>query len=168
MRKRWRLHPFDAGRIAQLEQAAGIPSIVAQLLLGRGVYEPAAAKLFLEAKLTGLREPELLPGVTDAAERVHAAITARKKIAIYGDYDADGMTGTAILLGCLKLLGADCKYYVPNRLEEGYGLNHEALRTLAEYVGSDRAELGNAGDAAGEGTVADDVRHDARGPRDKA
>lgn len=132
MRKRWRLSPFDAGRIEQLQQAAGIPSIVAQLLLSRGVYDPAAAKLFLDAKLTGLRDPDLLPGAADAAERIHAAITARRKIVIYGDYDADGMTGSSILLTGFKLLGADCTYYVPNRLEEGYGLNHEALKNLAE------------------------------------
>ena len=132
MRKRWRLTPFDSGRIAQLQQAAGIPHVVAQLLLSRGVYDPAAVRMFLDAKLSGLREPELLPGVTAAADRVHAAIAARRKIVIYGDYDADGMTGAAILLTCLKLLGADCSYYVPNRLEEGYGLNTEALRNLRE------------------------------------
>jgi single-stranded-DNA-specific exonuclease len=132
MRKRWRLCPFDAGRIAQLQQAAGVPPIVAQLLLSRGVYDPAAASMFLEAKLSGLREPDLLPGAAAAADRIHAAVTARRKIVIYGDYDADGMTGASILLTCLKLLGADCSYYVPNRLEEGYGLNHEAIRSLRE------------------------------------
>jgi single-stranded-DNA-specific exonuclease len=132
MRKRWRISPFDAGRVAQLEQAAGIPSIVAQLLLSRGVYDPQAARSFLDAKLSGLREPDLLPGAAEAADRIHAAITARRKIVIYGDYDADGMTGSSVLLACLKQLGADCFYYVPNRLEEGYGLNDDALRTVAE------------------------------------
>jgi single-stranded-DNA-specific exonuclease len=132
MRKRWRLSPFDPGRIAQLQQAAGIPAIVAQLLLSRGVYDPAAARMFLEAKLTGLREPDLLPGVCEAADRIHAAVQAGRKIVVYGDYDADGMTGSAILITCLRLLGAAVSYYVPNRLEEGYGLNHEALKNLAE------------------------------------
>ena len=132
MRKRWRLSPFDAGRIAQLQQAAGVPPIVAQLLLARGVFDPAAVRMFLEAKLSGLRDPDLLPGAAAAADRIHSAIKARRKIVIYGDYDADGMTGAAILLSCLKILGADCSYYVPNRLEEGYGLNCEALRTLRD------------------------------------
>lgn len=136
MRKRWRLSPFDSGRIAQLERAAGIPTIVAQLLLSRGVYDPTAARSFLDAKLSGLRDPDLLPGAADAAERIHAAIQARRKIVVYGDYDADGMTGSAILLRCLKLLGAEASYYVPNRLEEGYGLNHEALKSLAEQRGA--------------------------------
>ena len=130
--KRWRIQPHDAERIARLEKLAGVPPIVAQLLLGRGVYEPEAARTFLDAKLTGLRDPDELPGVPEAAERIHAAVQGRRKIVVYGDYDADGMTATAILLSCLKLLGADATYYVPNRLEEGYGLSCEALRSLAE------------------------------------
>jgi single-stranded-DNA-specific exonuclease len=128
--KRWRFQPHDAERIARLEQAAGVSPIVAQLLLGRGVYEPSEVRTFLDAKLTGLRDPDELPGAADAAERIHAAVRERRKIVVYGDYDADGMTGTAILLSCLKLLGADVSYYVPNRLEEGYGLSGDALRTL--------------------------------------
>ena len=130
--KRWRIQPHDADRVGRLEKLAGIPAIVAQLLLGRGVYEPEAARTFLDAKLSGLRDPEELPGAADAADRIHAAVRDRRKIVVYGDYDADGMTATAILLSCLKLLGADATYYVPNRLEEGYGLSCEALRSLAE------------------------------------
>jgi single-stranded-DNA-specific exonuclease len=130
--KRWRFQPHDADRIARLEQAAGVSPIVAQLLLARGVYEADAARTFLDAKLTGLRDPDLLPGARDAADRIYAAVRERRKIVVYGDYDADGMTGTAILLLCLRLLGAEVSYYVPNRLEEGYGLNGEALRTLGE------------------------------------
>ncbi|MGI8980597.1 MAG: single-stranded-DNA-specific exonuclease RecJ [Pirellulaceae bacterium] len=131
MRKRWRIEPHDADRIGRLERSAGVPPIVAQLLLCRGVHEPEHVKTFLESKLTGLRDPDELPGCAAAADRVHAAIRDKRKIVIYGDYDADGMTGTAILIICLRLLGADVSYYVPNRLEEGYGLSDEALRTLA-------------------------------------
>jgi single-stranded-DNA-specific exonuclease len=130
--KRWRFQLHDAERVSRLEQLACVPPIVAQLLLARGVYEAEAARTFLDAKLTGLRDPGLLPGATDAAERIHAAVQTRRKIVVYGDYDCDGMTATAILLTCLKLLGADASYYVPNRLEEGYGLNCDALRSLAE------------------------------------
>ena len=130
--KRWRFLPHDADRISRLEQTAGVPPIVAQLLIARGVYDGEAARTFLDAKLTGLREPDLLPGAADAADRVYAAIRERRKIVVYGDYDADGISGTAILLLCLRLLGADATYYVPNRLEEGYGLNAAALRSLAE------------------------------------
>ncbi|HZL88705.1 MAG TPA: single-stranded-DNA-specific exonuclease RecJ [Pirellulaceae bacterium] len=135
MRKQWRFAPHDADRIARLERAAAIPPIVAQLLLGRGVYEADAARTFLACKLTGLRDPDELPGCAAAADRLYAAVREKKKIVVYGDYDADGMTATALLLGCLKLLGADASYYVPNRLEEGYGLNHDALRGIAQRGG---------------------------------
>jgi single-stranded-DNA-specific exonuclease len=130
--KRWRFQPHDADRIARLEQTACVSPIVAQLLISRGVYEAEAARTFLDAKLTGLRDPDLLPGAAAAADRVYSAVRDRRKIVVYGDYDADGITGAAILYSCLRLLGAEVSYYVPNRLEEGYGLNGEALRSLKE------------------------------------
>lgn len=132
MTKRWRIHPHDAGRIESLERQAGISPIVAQLLLCRGIGETEAVQRFLDPKMSELRDPELLPGIPHAADRIFAAIQTKRRIVIYGDYDADGMTATAILYRCLQLLGADVGYYVPNRLEEGYGLNDEALRKLSE------------------------------------
>ena len=132
MGKHWRIHTHDASRVASLEQRAGISSIVAQLLVRRGVEDPAAVDQFLAAKMSGLRDPEELPGITGAADRIHAAIRDRRRIVVYGDYDADGMTSTAVLYLVLGLLGGDVGYYVPNRLEEGYGLNDDALRKLAE------------------------------------
>jgi single-stranded-DNA-specific exonuclease len=131
MPKRWRIASYDAGRVAALERAAGIPAVVAQLLISRGIHDPADARLFLDAKLSGLRDPELLPGAVQAAEILQGAIRDGRRITVYGDYDADGMTATAILLLCLRLLGAKADFYVPHRIDEGYGLNHEAIRCLA-------------------------------------
>jgi single-stranded-DNA-specific exonuclease len=131
MPKRWRIATYDQGRVDALRRAAGIPAVVAQLLLGRGIHDPDDARRFLEAKLSELRDPEELPGAVRAATLLHQAIRDGRRIVVYGDYDADGMTATAILLGCLRLLGAQASYYVPNRIDEGYGLNHEALRGLA-------------------------------------
>src|SRR3990172_4531778 len=131
MPKIWRIATHDPERVSALERSGGIPSVVGQLLVGRGIDCPQAARDFLDAKLSGLRDPEQLPGAVEAAEILHQAIAANKRIIVYGDYDADGMTATAILLGCLKLLGANADYYVPNRIDEGYGLNHEAVRALA-------------------------------------
>jgi single-stranded-DNA-specific exonuclease len=131
MPKRWRIATYDPARVAELQRAAGIPAVVAQLLIGRGICDCDSARLFLDAKLTGLRDPEELPGAVRAAELIHAAIRDGRRITVYGDYDADGVTATAILLLCLRLLGARADYYIPNRIDEGYGLNHEALRTLA-------------------------------------
>jgi single-stranded-DNA-specific exonuclease len=132
MKRKWRIVPHDAGRVQHLIRSSGLPPVVAQLLVSRGVYDSAAADSFLSTKLTGLREPQALPGVPQATERIVAAIKDRTPIVVYGDYDCDGMTGTAILYNGLKLLGADVSYHVPNRLEDGYGLNRETIRRLAE------------------------------------
>jgi single-stranded-DNA-specific exonuclease len=131
MAKRWRIHCHDPDRIAHLERAAGIPALVAQLLICRGVLDPETARQFLEPKLSALRDPEELPGCGQAARLIREAVDAGRRIIVYGDYDVDGVTGTALLCQCLKLLGADVGYYIPHRLEEGYGLNDEAIRTLA-------------------------------------
>ena len=132
MPKRWRIAPCDPTSVAALERAAGIPSIVAQLLLCRGISDPELARQFLDPKLNGLREPAELPGAAAAASLIYAAIQAKRRITIYGDYDADGMTATAILLGCLRLLHAEVDFYIPHRIDEGYSLNDGALRKLAE------------------------------------
>ena len=131
MPKRWRIHSHEPERIAYLQQAASVPAVVAQLLLCRGICEPAEATTFLDPKLTDLRDPDLLPGCPEAADKLYDAAGAGRRIVVYGDYDVDGMTGTAILLECLKLLGANVGYYVPNRLDEGYGMNSDAVRSLA-------------------------------------
>ncbi|HVX59512.1 MAG TPA: single-stranded-DNA-specific exonuclease RecJ [Pirellulales bacterium] len=131
MAKQWRIHAHDSARIDALARSAGISPVVARLLICRGLHDPVQVRSFLEPKLSSLREPGELPGVEAAAERITAAIQARQRIVIYGDYDVDGMSATSLLVGCLKLLGADVGYYVPHRLEEGYGLNHDALRNLA-------------------------------------
>ncbi|TWU25836.1 single-stranded-DNA-specific exonuclease RecJ [Bythopirellula polymerisocia] len=131
MPKRWRIANYDADCVAALQQSAGIPAVVAQLLLSRGISDPDVARQFLDPKLNGLRDPALLPGATQAAEIIYAAIQSGDKITIYGDYDADGMTATAILFRCLKLLHADVDYYVPHRIDEGYSLNVEALDKIA-------------------------------------
>ncbi|MEQ8837207.1 MAG: DHH family phosphoesterase, partial [Lacipirellulaceae bacterium] len=131
MPKRWRIHRHDPSRVAELERSAGVSTVVAQLLIARGISQPDEAKLFLAPKLTGLRDPDLLPGNTRAAEILWGAVQANSRIVVYGDYDADGMTATAILYRCLRLLNADVHYYVPNRIDEGYSLNTEAIRSLA-------------------------------------
>ncbi len=132
MSKRWRIANSEPQSIAELQRAAGIPAIVAQLLLSRGIENPDEARLFLHPKLNGLREPADLPGATRAAEIIFSAVQSQRKITIYGDYDADGMTSTAILLRCLRLLGANVDFYVPNRIDEGYSLNADALQKLAD------------------------------------
>jgi single-stranded-DNA-specific exonuclease len=131
MTRPWRIHPHDPERIASLQRAAGIPAVVAQLLICRGISDAERARRFLDSRLSDLRDPALMPGCSRAADRIHDAIRRGERIVVYGDYDVDGVSGTAILRQCFKLLGGNVGYYVPSRLEEGYGLNAEAIARLA-------------------------------------
>jgi len=129
--KRWLIRPHDRQVVSEIERKAGVSSIVAQLLAARGLTEAADVKRFLSGTLSDLRDPETLPGVPEAADRLLAAAKGARPIVVYGDYDADGMCATAILIGCLEAVGAKATWYVPDRFEEGYGLNGEALAALA-------------------------------------
>lgn len=131
MSTRWRLRPHDPSRINALSREAKVSPLLAQLLINRGVEDPALAGLFLQAKLSHLNDPETLPGVVEAADRVVRAIREHRKIVIYGDYDVDGVCGTSVLWACLRLAGAESvEYYIPHRVDEGYGVNADALRRL--------------------------------------
>jgi single-stranded-DNA-specific exonuclease len=130
--KTWHLQPHDPAAIERLARSLGTSPIVAQLLLNRSQSDTESASRFLRAPLVGLHEPELLAGMPEAVQRIHAAIEQKKRICVYGDYDVDGVSGTAIMLLCLRHLGADVDFHVPHRLEDGYGLSHEALGKIAE------------------------------------
>jgi single-stranded-DNA-specific exonuclease len=129
--KIWQLLPQDPAAVARLATTLNVSPVVAQLLLNRRLASPEQARRFLQAPLSDLSDPELLPGIPQAAQRLYAAIRARRPICIYGDYDADGVTATAILLSVLRRLGAVVTFHIPRRLEEGYGLNSTVLARLA-------------------------------------
>ena len=132
MTSQWCLRPHDRDRVASLSREAAVPPLIAHLLLNRGITNAATAKLFLSARRDGLHDPETLPGVVEAADRIVRAIRDGRKIVVYGDYDVDGVCGTSLLWECLRLAGArDAEYYIPHRVDEGYGVNAEALRKLA-------------------------------------
>lgn len=132
MPKRWHIQPHDQAVVAGLERSAGVSSIVARLLAARGLTAPDEVRSFLSGSLSDLRDPDLLPGVAEAADRMLAAAKAGRNIVVYGDYDADGMCATAILMNCLEAIDAQASWYVPDRFEEGYGLNGDALESLAK------------------------------------
>jgi single-stranded-DNA-specific exonuclease len=119
--KIWVISPADP-RADQLAKSLKVSPLLAQLLINRGVTDPQSGSAFLRPKLTDLISPELLPGVREAAQRIKQAVTQKQKITIYGDYDVDGITGVAILWQILTLLGANVDYYIPHRIDEGYGL----------------------------------------------
>ena len=129
--KVWHLLPSEPDATNRLAAAARVSPVVAQLLINREVNDPVAARRFLDCPLAGLHPPLSLPGVAEAAERIASAVVAKRKICVYGDYDVDGVTGTAILLRLLLALGAEVEFHTPLRLSEGYGLNSEKLRELS-------------------------------------
>ncbi len=129
----WRFTPHDLEAAQSLAKSCGISVIVARLLLQRSISTPDHAQAFLQPKLTELRNPSLLPGMQAATTRILKSLQNRDPIVIYGDYDCDGMTGTSILYLCLKRLGANVVYHLPNRAEEGYGLHVQSVERLAEH-----------------------------------
>lgn len=129
--KQWVIHPPhpDAGELAK---SLKVSPLLAQVLLNRGITDVHTGSVFLRPKLNELISPDLMPGVKTAVARIKKAVKNRERITIYGDYDVDGITGAAILWQILTLLGADVNFYIPHRIDEGYGLNEEAVQTLAQ------------------------------------
>ena len=135
MPKIWKLPLHDAVRIATLSRDLQVPAVLAQLLLNRGMTEPAAARYFLEASLKGLHDPSLLTGASEAANRIASAIQSKRRIVIYGDYDVDGVTSLALLTRVLRAYGAEAPCFLPLRADEGYGLSPDGVaRCVAEYA----------------------------------
>ncbi len=130
-KKQWLIQSPD-GRSTELAKSLRVSPLLAQVLINRGITDAQAGARFLRPKLTDLIDPMQMPGIESAVYRLKQAITNKEKITVYGDYDVDGITGVAILWQVLTLLGADVDYYIPHRIDEGYGLNPEAIAALAK------------------------------------
>lgn len=130
--KIWKLRPQDDAGIRRLTGELGISPTVAQLLVNRGISDSSLARRFLESNLSALHPPELLPGATRAADLVAETLRSNGRIRIFGDYDADGVTGTAILVRLIEKLGGIVDFQIPHRLEDGYGLSIDAVRKAKE------------------------------------
>jgi len=128
--KVWKLKPASPAA-SQLARKAGITPLQAQLLINRGITESTVAQSFLSPRLSQMADPMLMKGMDSSVKTILAAMQTRDKITIYGDYDADGLTATAVLLHFFSDLGIPVTSYVPNRLEEGYGLNSEAIEQIS-------------------------------------
>ena len=117
----------DPIRAAELSASLSVSPIVAELLVARGYQDVSSAQAFLNPSLDQLHDPTLMRGMSDAVKRLLHAIDNYEPILIYGDYDVDGTTGTAVLLRALRMLGATAGYHVPHRFTEGYGIQQAAL-----------------------------------------
>ena len=127
----WNVAPLDGARTAVLT-AAGISPLSAAVLVSRGYDTPEKAAEFLASGHGPLLSPMDMPDMDKAVPRIRRAIETGETIAVYGDYDVDGITSTCLLTEFLTRRGADCTWYIPARLEEGYGLNEPAIRSLKE------------------------------------
>jgi single-stranded-DNA-specific exonuclease len=126
----WRFLPHDPALVGQVASELRVSPLMAQVLIARGLRHEASD--FLNSRLSALYEPDLIPGLADAADRVVSGIRSGRRITIYGDYDVDGVTSTALLWHCITLAGGRADYYIPSRTEEGYGINCDALRQLSQ------------------------------------
>jgi single-stranded-DNA-specific exonuclease len=126
--KRWIVREQDVPRVASLAGVLAVSPTVAALLISRGCDDEQAARSFLKPSYDQLHNPDLMLGMSEAVPRLLKAIEKEEPILVYGDYDVDGTTGTAVLLRALNLLGAKTGFHVPHRFTEGYGIQQAALQ----------------------------------------
>ena len=135
---RWTVLPSNPAAERSLASELGIPPLVARVLVARGHGDPADARRFLEASLEdSWADPLCIPGMASVADRVERALDDGETIAVFGDFDVDGMTSTCLLTLALRRLGADVHPFIPHRFGEGYGLSREALARVTEACDPD-------------------------------
>jgi single-stranded-DNA-specific exonuclease len=127
MKFRWSLAPSQPLLAGQLAVQLALPPLLVQCLLNRGFSEPSAIAGFLSPRLNQLADPFLLPDMAPAVERLFRARERQEPLVIFGDYDVDGVTSTALLLEVLRPLGWQVEFYLPHRLDEGYGLSADGV-----------------------------------------
>jgi single-stranded-DNA-specific exonuclease len=130
-KKAWQVYPEQPELVAAVMARHGVPRLVARILLNRGLAAEGDILAFLDPSLERLNPPFELPDLEAAAARLGRAVRQGEPVAVYGDYDADGITATAVLNQFLRELGLNCFPHIPDRLTQGYGLKIEALRDLA-------------------------------------
>lgn len=134
MKFRWNIAETNSLLARPLEAALGISPLLAHCLVQRQVTDPEAARLFLEPRLKSISDPYLLPNMERAVERLFAARAAGERMVIFGDYDVDGVTATALLKTSLTTLGWQVDHYLPHRMDEGYGLSQAGVENcLARF-----------------------------------
>ncbi|MGC8742595.1 MAG: single-stranded-DNA-specific exonuclease RecJ [Verrucomicrobiia bacterium] len=132
MKYRWSVFPRDVLTTDCLSKTLNIPEIVAQCLVNRGISKPDDARLFLKPQLKNLSDPFLMPEMEKAVQRLFCALENDEPIVIFGDYDVDGVTSTAFLYDFLNKFGWNASYYLPNRMDEGYGLSPDGIKNCLE------------------------------------
>ena len=129
--EKWIVGDGDTAAAGRL-RGAGYPGLLSSVLAARGVGAPEEAALFLERERCLTHSPLLMKDMDRAVARIQRAIAGGERVAVFGDYDVDGITATVLLVDYLRARGADCLKYIPRRVEDGYGLGREALRSLRD------------------------------------
>lgn len=129
--KKWTLKHKGKVKETELSKKINISPEISQILNNRGINDEKDAEIFMNPSLEYLRDPFLMKDMKKATERIKKAIENKERIYIYGDYDVDGVSSTSILYIYFKSIDYPVKYYIPNRLEEGYGINEDAIRKIS-------------------------------------
>lgn len=132
MNRKWQVNEIDNNEIERIEKNFNISKLVASIIAGKGLKTDEEIEVFLHPRRTDFHNPFLMPDMEKAANRIVEAIKNNEKVAIYGDYDVDGITSSTVLHRFLKDRGLNTNIYIPNRLCEGYGLNAEEIKKIAE------------------------------------
>ncbi|MCI8654326.1 MAG: single-stranded-DNA-specific exonuclease RecJ [Clostridia bacterium] len=130
MNKKWEIYKVDEQKVNKIEQK-GINRLLATILSNRGITEDEQIRIYLNPTREDFYNPYLMPDMEKAVDRIIKAIQEKQKVIIYGDYDVDGITSVTVLKSYLEERGLNVDYYIPNRLEEGYGLNKPAIESIA-------------------------------------
>ena len=128
--KKWRFSNSDLDSSLALASEAGVSPFAAQLLINRGIETAADARAYLYPTFDELHSPFELADMDKAVERIRKAISRGEKICVYGDYDIDGTTATALLLHTFRQMDVPADYYIPNRFDEGYGLSEDTIKKI--------------------------------------
>ncbi|MCK6448014.1 MAG: single-stranded-DNA-specific exonuclease RecJ [Planctomycetes bacterium] len=133
MQTRWTLRPADPEAVTKVARRTGLHAAVARCLVARGHRDPERTAAHLEASLMSLRDPGDMPGTKEAAARLKLALERKEVVLVHGDYDVDGLSGTALLMRLFQLIGLRARPYIPNRLTDGYSFGpHSIAKAKAE------------------------------------
>lgn len=132
MGRRWQIRKVDRGHLFRLAREVSLPTAMARVLMNRGIFTPSEAHEFLSPSLRWLERIKELPGLDKAVSLLDKVVRENGRILIFGDYDVDGLTGSALLFHFLKALSAQVEVYIPNRFTEGYGVTKRAAQRILQ------------------------------------
>ena len=131
MNKKWEIDKPDEEQVQKIQNEYKLNHLLAKILVNRGITKKEDIRLFLNPTRKDFYNPYLMPDMEKAVERIEKAIENKEKVMIYGDYDVDGITSVTVLKSFLQERGLKVDEYIPNRLDEGYGLNKPAVEKIA-------------------------------------